>query len=296
LPEQEHYTKTTLGMRRLLLIASFLVLLVGISLVFLPRQTDVFFAWTISPPITAAFLGSAYWSSFLLELLGSREKLWARTRITVPAVLIFTTLTLAATLIHLDKFHLGSQFDFITQVGTWVWLLVYASVPVAMTILLIQQLRIPGIDPPRRLPISKGMRTILAFQALVMIGLGAALFLAPVETGELFWPWKVTALTGRAIGAWLVGLGTGAAHMVFEKDWWRVEVGALALWVFGALEIVALARFATDVYPADGEPVLDWSDLRLWVYLLFLIGIVVVGLKGWITARKGSWETANSEL
>jgi hypothetical protein len=140
------------------------------------------------------------------------------------------------------------------------------------------------------------MRTILAFQALVMIGLGAALFLAPVETGELFWPWKVTALTGRAIGAWLVGLGTGAAHMVFEKDWWRVEVGALALWVFGALEIVALARFATDVYPADGEPVLDWSDLRLWVYLLFLIGIVVVGLKGWITARKGSWETANSEL
>ena len=115
MPEQAHYRKTTLGMRRLLLIASFLVLLVGISLFFLPRRTDTYFAWTISPALTAAFLGSAYWSSFLMELLGSREKLWARTRITVPAVFLFTSLTLLATLIHLDKFHFGSGFDLITQ-------------------------------------------------------------------------------------------------------------------------------------------------------------------------------------
>ena len=108
LSEQEQYTKTTVSMQRLLLIASILVLLIGIPLVFLPRRTDTYFSWTVSPPITAAFLGSAYWSSFLLELSSSRKKLWARTRIAVPAVLLFTTLTLVATLIHLDKFHIGS--------------------------------------------------------------------------------------------------------------------------------------------------------------------------------------------
>jgi hypothetical protein len=286
LSEQEQYTKTTVGMRRLLLIASILVLLIGITLVFLPRRTDTYFSWTVSPPITAAFLGSAYWSSFLLELFSSRKKLWARTRIAVPAVLLFTTLTLVATLIHLDKFHIGLQFELITQVGTWVWLLVYASVPIAMTILLIRQLRVPGGDPPIRLPISKGMRTILALQALVMIGLGIALFIAPGPIGELFWPWKLSALTGRAIGAWLIGIGTAAAHMGYEKDWWRVEAGALSFWVFGALQLVTLVRFATDRNP-EGELVLDWSDPLTWIYLLFLIGVVAVGLKGWITARKG---------
>jgi hypothetical protein len=121
-----------------------------------------------------------------------------------------------------------------------------------------------------------------------MIGLGIGLFVAPVQAGELFWPWKLTALTGRAIGAWLIGIGTAAAHIAYEKDWWRGEVGALAFWVFGALELVTLARFATDRYQVEGEPVLDWSDPILWAYLLFLISIVAVGLKGWITARRGS--------
>lgn len=74
--------------------------------------------------------------------------------------------------------------------------------------------------------------------------------------------------------------------MAYENDWWRAEVGALAFWVFGALELVTLARFATDRNPADGEPVLDWRDPVLWPYLLFLIGVFAVGLKGWFTARK----------
>jgi hypothetical protein len=105
-------------MRGLLLIASILVLLISITLIFLPRRTDTYFSWTVNPPITAAFLGSAYLSSYLLEFFGSRKKLWARARIAIPAVLLFTTLTLIATLIHLDKIHIGSQFEAITQIGT----------------------------------------------------------------------------------------------------------------------------------------------------------------------------------
>ncbi|HET6446701.1 MAG TPA: hypothetical protein VFI27_19205 [candidate division Zixibacteria bacterium] len=58
--KNDPFRKTTAGMKNLLLIASILVLLVGISLLFLPRRTDKFFSWTISPTITAAFLGSAY--------------------------------------------------------------------------------------------------------------------------------------------------------------------------------------------------------------------------------------------
>jgi hypothetical protein len=43
-------------------------------------------------PLTAAVLGAGYWASFALELLSARERHWARTRVAVPAVLLFSTL------------------------------------------------------------------------------------------------------------------------------------------------------------------------------------------------------------
>jgi uncharacterized integral membrane protein len=65
------------GMRWLLLVASVLVFIIGIPLFLLSGQTDRYFAWTNSVPLTAAFLGAAYWSSFLIEFMASRERVWA---------------------------------------------------------------------------------------------------------------------------------------------------------------------------------------------------------------------------
>jgi hypothetical protein len=79
-------------MRGLLLAAGALVFLAGFQLFILTGQTDLYFAWTIQPPLTAAFLGAGYFPSFLLEVLAAREREWARTRIAVPAIFTFTTL------------------------------------------------------------------------------------------------------------------------------------------------------------------------------------------------------------
>jgi hypothetical protein len=89
---------TIASMRRLLYVDSALVLVIGIPLYLLSDHTDTSFAWTIHPPLTAAVLGAGYWASFALELGSARERLWARTRVAVPAVLLFSTLTLAITL------------------------------------------------------------------------------------------------------------------------------------------------------------------------------------------------------
>jgi hypothetical protein len=118
----------TRGMRWLLLVASLLDFIIGIPLFLLSEQTDRYFAWTISVPLTAAFLGAGYWSSFFNEFVGARERVWANSRVAVPAVFVFTVLTLVATLIHLDLFHLGGSFAAITQIGTWTWMAVYVSV------------------------------------------------------------------------------------------------------------------------------------------------------------------------
>src|SRR5262245_48284696 len=97
------------GMRTMLYAASVLVFSVGIALYLLTEQTDKYFAWTIQSALTAAFLGGAYWSACALEILAARRRLWADARVAVPAVIVFTALTLVVTLLHLDKFHFGAD-------------------------------------------------------------------------------------------------------------------------------------------------------------------------------------------
>ncbi|HEY0733954.1 MAG TPA: hypothetical protein VGD69_03540 [Herpetosiphonaceae bacterium] len=260
----------TNGMRWMLLIASGLVFTVGIQLYILTEQTERYFAWTINPPLTAAFLGAGYWASFAMEFLASRKRFWAHARIAVPAVLIFTTLTLIATLLHLDRFHLNDP-NFVTRVAAWVWLAVYAIVPLVMTVLLVLQMRVPGYDPPRQAPLPRWIHLILRLHAVVMLPLGAALFLAPQATAPL-WPWMLTPLTARAVGAWLLALGVAAAHSSRENDWQRVHIATISYTVLGFFQLLALAR-----YPQ----VVDWTMPAAWIYLVFLVSILLVGLYGW---------------
>ena len=263
----------TSGMRLLLRIASVLVFLVGILLFILTEQTDQYFAWTINPPLTASALGAAYWASSLTEVLAARQETWAGARVAVPSVLLFTSLTTLATFIHLDKFHLGGEFALVTQLSTWVWIVVYITVPVAMSLLLILQLRTPGEDPPRQARLPGWFRVGLSIHAVVMLPLGVALFLIPAATLSL-WPWMLSALTARAVGAWLLGTGVAAAHSAWENDWGRVSglIGGYAL--LGIFELIAVLRYPGDMF---------WGHTSAWVYLAFLVSIVILGWYGSIT-------------
>lgn len=90
----------------------------------------------------------------------------------MPGVLLFTLLTLVATLIHPDLFHKGSFFG-------WAWLVVYIVVPPAIIVCLVGQLRTEGADPPRRAPLPGWLRAVLGVQAAVMLAFGMGLSLAP---------------------------------------------------------------------------------------------------------------------
>ena len=64
----------------------------------------------------------------------------------VPGILAFVWLTLIATLIHLDLFHLDSN-GFAAQLAAWVWLAVYVVEPPVLTWAFVAQLRAPGRGP-----------------------------------------------------------------------------------------------------------------------------------------------------
>jgi hypothetical protein len=106
-------------------------------------------------------------------------------------------------------------------------------------------------------PLPGWLRAILCFQALTLLSLGAALFAAPVGASSL-WPWALTPLTGRAIGAFLVGFGVAAAFAVLENDVRRLHGAALAYATLGALRSTA----RTSRPPPSGSPSTSPSPSR----------------------------------
>jgi hypothetical protein len=268
----------TEGMRRLLLVAAVLVFLAGLQLFGFPERTADWFAWTIDVPMTAVFLGAAYWSSAVLEVAGARSQTWDRARLAVWTVLIFTSLTLVVTLVHLDKFHLGAENPGSARWVTFGWLAVYAVVPVAMVALIWWQSRQPTSAPgpgERQRPPAP-LRVLLGVLAVVLLGLGVALLLVPLDAAQL-WPWTLTELTGRAVGAWLVGLGWAAGHALVIDHMPSIRPLGHTGAAFVILQTVALIR--------HGDA-LTWSSPTAagYVVVLALIGVVST----WILATRST--------
>ncbi len=280
----EHDDRTvkplTPGMRVLLRVAAVLVFLAGVQLFVFTERTERYFAWTIEPPLTAAFLGAAYWSSVTFEWAAAHRQRWAEARIAVPTVFVFTVLTLVVTLVHLDRFHLGAGFEPATRAVTWLWLAIYTVVPVLMAALVFVQRRTPGAEPARTIPRPPiWLAGLVAAQAVLLLALGTALLVVPASAGAL-WPWELSALTGRAIGAWLVSLGVAAAHALWERDLRRLRPAATAYVVFAILQGIALLRYPGTV---------DQGDPRTIGYVLFLASALVAGLTAmWLDRRAPS--------
>ncbi|MGH2827762.1 MAG: hypothetical protein ACRDKF_12405 [Actinomycetota bacterium] len=146
-------------MRVMLLASGVLVFLAGVQLFVLSERTDDYFAWTIDPSATAAFLGAGYWAAVAVEGLAAIEIRWERARVAVPAVFVFTTLTLIATLLHIDVFHFDAP-EFSTRAVTWSWLAVYAIVPLIMGVLWWRQAGRGHADAGRFAPMPEWAKAV----------------------------------------------------------------------------------------------------------------------------------------
>jgi hypothetical protein len=269
--QPDHGARAIPAMRWLLGLAALLVFLAGVQLFVFPLDTDTRFAWTIGSPMTAVFLGASYWSAVGLELSGAVTRWWAVARVAVPAVFLFTTLTLVVTLIHLDKFHLGAEHAVATRAVTWAWIAVYALVPLLMLLAWWWQHRVGAQVPPAAgLPVP--VRAILAVLAVTLLVLGVALLVAP-GWADAAWPWPLTPLTGRAVGAWNVGLGVAAGHAWLVDDPGSLGPIGVTGVLFGVLQGVALLRYGDE---------LAWGSLPAVGYVAVLVGVTAVG--AWLLA------------
>ncbi|CCH90463.1 conserved membrane protein of unknown function [Modestobacter italicus] len=285
--EQDDHVRTLRPeMRALLAVFCVLTALATLALFVLSSATDEFFAWTIAPPLTAALMGAGYAAGFLLVALSLRDPVWAHSRLPVLTILAFTVITLIATLVHLDRFHLQPEFaslPFIARAAAWFWLVVYVLIPVAMLVSVVLQERAPGRDPRPGHPVPIALRAALGVESAALLVTGIALAAAPSSAPTL-WPWPLTPLTARVVAAWLIAFGVATALAAFAGDLARLRTSAIAYTVFGVLTLVAVARYPDTI---------DWDGAPAWVFLAVTVAIVVTGAVGWRMAPGVSdWSAA----
>lgn len=262
-------------MRVILVLAAVLVFLAGFQLTVFAERTDEWFAWTIDIPMTAAFLGASYWSSVVLEVLGARSPGWGRARLAVWTVLVFTTLTLVATVVHAHKFHFDDD-PTSARLIAWGWLVIYAGVPVAMVVGLVLQARSRRVVPGgARRSLPRLLRWLLVALSVALAAPGVVLYVDPFGATDR-WPWPLTPIGAMAIGAWLIGLGWAAGHARVIDDADHVWPLGLTGAVFVVLQAVALARYGDAL---DGS---EW-----WWTAAYLAGLAwIAAVSGWLLALR----------
>ena len=244
------------------------------SLFVLAGSTERTFAWTIAPPLTAAFIGAGYGAGFLLVVLSLRAGTWACVRVPLLTILVFVVLTLAATLIHRDRLHFGGEFaalGALAKGAAWVWFVVYLIVPVALAVLVVVQERVPGSDPPARHPVPLALRGALGVESAVLSVVGILLYTVP-SSAPTVWPWQLTPFTGRIIAAWLLAFAAATALASVAGDLERLRTAAIAYTAFGVLVLIAVLRFPST---------LDWSDPKAWLFVTLFVAVVATGGIGW---------------
>ena len=249
-------------------VAAGLAAVAGVLLFIGANETDRFFSWPIEPPLTAAFLGAAYWAALVLLAWAARQREWDRARTALPPVFSIAVLLLIATLVHLENFDLDSLFG-------WFWLTVYVLVTPLLVVMILRQPGAFAPSPPPAGVVPAWVRSLLLAQSVVMLGLGAALFIAPDGVGSL-WPWDLTPLNGRAVGAFVFGFGVAGAFALWDGDLSRLRGAAWAFGTLGALELVGLAIHSSDVTGSGAE---------VGVYVAFCVSVLAVGLYGSVAGR-----------
>jgi hypothetical protein len=256
------------AVRTTYLVVSALTLAGGFFAFVLAGETEDWFAWTITPDLSAAFIGAGFWGTTVAAFLASRERYWDRTWIVLPPVTALMLLSLAATFMHHERFDFESSFG-------WAWLAAYVAFPSVVLVLLSEQRRTAGGASPRQ-PFPVWMTAVLAGFATVVVAASIALFLQPEDTAEL-WPWDLTPLTGRIVGAWLAGIGLAAAAAALEACWRRFYPVAAWFAAIGVFELLALALHGDDV---------DWDPYG-WVYLAFVVVLLATGAAGLAVVHLG---------
>jgi hypothetical protein len=207
-----------------------------------PGETARLWAWPIQSHMTSMLLASAYLGGcyfFLRVLLVERR--WAAVRAGFVSVALFASLLGVATVLHWDKFAHG-------KVAFWLWAGLYFTAPFLVVAAWIANQRYAGQPAPDVPRLGRVARRFVADVGGLAVLTGLAMFVAPARAIPV-WPWPLTPLTCRVVGATFC-LGSAGLGVLVDHRWEAVRLMQQVQLVMFALILVAVVRarheFLTD--------------------------------------------------
>jgi hypothetical protein len=247
-----------------LVIIPFLVVAFAV-LVPWPSDTGRLFAWEIKPTLTSMVLGSVYLGGAYFFVRAFRAKEWHIVKGGFIPVGTFATLMGIATIAHWGKFSH-------THVAFWLWAGLYFTTPFLVFWVYLAN---RGHDAPAAdgdLLVSVGVSRIIAVVGGLSLLTGVFLFLLPDQAVSI-WPWSLTPLTSRVLGA-IFCLGMAGLGALFDRRWSSARVLLQVAALMLALIVVAGAR-------AAGE--LDSANAMTWLicagFVAALAAVIALSLR-----------------
>ncbi|MDT4986849.1 MAG: hypothetical protein QOI74_943 [Micromonosporaceae bacterium] len=211
-----------------------------------PDDTGRLFAWRIRPTMTAMVLGSAYLGGAYFFIRAARATAWHTIKGGFVAVGVFASLMGVATILHWGTFNHD-------HVAFWLWVLLYFTTPF---LIFWVWLRNRGYDAPAAAddvllpPLTARLIGVVGVLALVT---GLFLVLLP-GTAARWWPWHLTPLTSRVLGA-ICCLGLAGVGAPVDRRWSSARLPLQVAVVMLILILVAGARAHAEFDPAN---ILTW--------------------------------------
>jgi hypothetical protein len=216
-----------------------------------PQDTERLFARKLQPSMSAMMLAAAYAGGiyFFTGVLMSKQ--WHRIKAGILPVTTFASLLGIATLLHWDRFNHD-------HIAFFAWAGLYLTTPF---IVLAVWLRNRSQDPRRpsttEFLVPRVARIVIGATGVITIVFSLLLFLQPTLM-IAWWPWTLTPLTARVMGAMFALPGVVGLGVALDARWSAAQIILQSQGFSIFLILVAAARAWTDF---------DWTKPASWLFV-----------------------------
>ena len=235
------------------------LLIAFVVLYFFPSAHDTadLFAWKIVPPFTPMVLGAVYLGGSYFFFRAARSQEWHTVEGGFISVGSFATLMGIATIIHWNKFiH--------SNVAFWLWAGLYFTTPFLIFAIWVINKREESEPTAEDLVLSPATATLIGVLGIAAATSSVFLFLFP-KTALHIWPWHLTELTARVMGAIFI-LGVAGVGAFTDKRWTGARILLQVEGFMLALILVAAVRAHRDF---------DTSRPLTWVFAAGFIALAL---------------------
>ncbi len=239
----------------LFLVMGIMGIVIGPLLYLWPAGTQGYFAWTITDPLSAVFVGGCY-CGFITSFWVVGLNRWSVARVFLPAIIMLALTQIIAIALHLDRLRGSNPL-------TWAWLIGHGfMLLVAPFVLWANRYgdRAPAAMG-RALPPSFG--PVMKSWAVVLTLIGLVLFFIPQQISAVL-AWSPSPLDSQVLGSWHFAAAALQWSLGQQRTLATAHVGLFMNLLVVALLLIA-APFHRDAF--------NGPRLTIAVYFVILLGL-----------------------